>query len=147
VWNLSNGKNINILKGHTQSVRCLLITTNKSSQTNSYCETLISGSDDGTIRLWDLSRGKHIKTLKIHTRRITSLAIANNSRVLASGSDDETVCIWDIESGNLLDTICEHTREIVCLGIDDSEKYLISLSKRLFENVGIPRESRQGIIK
>jgi len=135
VWNLSNGKNINILKGHAQSVRCLLITTNKSSQTNLYdetylyCETLISGSDDGTIRIWDLSRGKHIKTLKIHTRRITSLAIANNSRVLASGSDDETICIWDIESGKLLDIMHEHTKEIISVDIDDSERYLISLAK------------------
>jgi len=46
------------LKGHTNSVNCLILIIAK---------TLASSSDDKAIKLWDISSGQEIKTLKGHT--------------------------------------------------------------------------------
>ncbi|KAL9109193.1 MAG: hypothetical protein Q9227_006118, partial [Pyrenula ochraceoflavens] len=49
VWDLSAGRCIGFLEGHTASVRCLQVEDN----------IVATGSSDASIRLWDLSRAKY----------------------------------------------------------------------------------------
>ena len=61
---------------------------------------LISGSDDGTIRLWDLTSGLQIAELESHDAFISDLCLLHGGR-LASSSGDGTIAIWDLESGTV----------------------------------------------
>jgi WD40 repeat protein len=67
--------------------------------------TLISGSDDFTIRLWDVSTGAHRGVLLGHTGKVWDVAVSPDGRTVASASDDGTVKIWDPEPRREYETI------------------------------------------
>jgi len=68
-------------------------------------QTLVSGSDDQTIRLWNVVTGQLVKTVQAHEGPVTSVSVG--SRYLASGGDDDTVKLWQLD-GTLVNTLAEH---------------------------------------
>ena len=64
LWDLTNGRVINMLSKHTNNVNTVSITPNGA--------TAISGSSDRTCILWDLETGKALKTLTGHTSYVYS---------------------------------------------------------------------------
>src|SRR6266545_3453171 len=79
------------LRGHEHRVRALLFTPDG--------KTLISGSEDKTIRLWDTATGKQRATLKGHTRSVNSVAFSPDGKTLASCGVDGTIRLWDSTTG------------------------------------------------
>ena len=59
---------------------------------------LVSGFQDGTVRLWDVDTQTEIATLEGHPSWITSVAYSPNGDHLASASygDYDTVRLWDV---------------------------------------------------
>jgi WD40 repeat protein len=72
------------LKGHTGWVNTLMTLPNGN---------LVSGADDGIIKIWNPNTGSLVFTLTGHTSTVSSLAILPNG-YLASASWDSTVKIW-----------------------------------------------------
>ncbi len=97
VWNLNEGTVQRTLSGHTGKINSL-----DFSQDG---RTLVSGSDDQTIRLWDAATGKRVKIIQAHDSPVTSISVG--PRYLASGSDDETVKLWHLD-GTLVKTLTGH---------------------------------------
>ncbi|KAI1820828.1 mitochondrial division protein, partial [Xylaria intraflava] len=131
VWDLSAGRCIGLLEGHTASVRALQVEDN----------ILVTGSADATVRLWDLSKahydpqgsrfGRHdeeddgiafenpddqpvdppegsmadcpLFTLQSHVDEITALHLRGD--VLVSGSSDKTLRQWDLQKGRCVQTL------------------------------------------
>ncbi|MCT7952953.1 hypothetical protein NG798_24450 [Ancylothrix sp. C2] len=104
------GNFINSLTGHKDTVKNLSFSANG--------QTIVSGSDDGTVRLWkrDLKTGQFEKnsyrTLREHTAGVTSVSISPDGQIIASASSDKNVLLWDKEGklindklGRLLDNI------------------------------------------
>jgi len=60
-------------------------------------ETLISGSDDQSVRLWDVGKGESLKTIYGYTQRVWSFAFSPDVKTIVSGSDASTVKLWNIE--------------------------------------------------
>ncbi|KAK4162690.1 WD40-repeat-containing domain protein [Cladorrhinum sp. PSN259] len=62
--------------------------------------TLMSCSDDKTVRLWDLPSNNPSRTFTGHSDYVRSGAFlpGGNSNLLVSGSYDETVRVWDARS-------------------------------------------------
>lgn len=87
-----------IEEGHSKPVTELVVTPNG--------KTIISGSDDNTIKLWDIETGECLKTLKGHSGRIHYLAITLDGKQIISGSLMETK-IWDLQSGKCLKNIIQ----------------------------------------
>jgi hypothetical protein len=77
-----------ILQGHTGLVVSVALQGN----------TVVSGSDDKTVRVWDLQTGKQLQLLQGHTGWVTSVAMQGNTVV--SGSCDNTVRVWDLRSSS-----------------------------------------------
>ncbi len=82
IWDISNGKCLKSLHGHTSRINSLAIFNDT---------ILVSGSSDRTIRLWDTRTGECLKILQGHTNSVVSVAIHSDSKILASGSFDETI--------------------------------------------------------
>jgi WD40 repeat protein len=61
--------------------------------------SLVSGSDDRTVKLWDVQTGGVVKTFHGHTN-LGSLCfhLSRHTRI-ASGSRDGTIRLWDIQTG------------------------------------------------
>jgi WD40 repeat protein len=93
VWDLSEGRIIKTLSGHSSWI--------SSVSFNSSGERIISGSADATIKLWDVSSGEVIRTFSGHTLRVNTIAYTGKDRII-SGSEDGDIRIWNEVTG-----VCE----------------------------------------
>uniref|UniRef100_A0A3P9HT88 Apoptotic protease-activating factor 1 n=1 Tax=Oryzias latipes TaxID=8090 RepID=A0A3P9HT88_ORYLA len=97
-----SGKPLATLLGHTKTVLHCQFTHNG--------QTLITSSEDCTIRVWNLPSGE-CKVLQGHKEQVRCFALlspsSNDSRLL-SWSFDGTVKVWNTESGQKLQDIDAH---------------------------------------
>jgi WD40 repeat protein len=91
------GSQTAVLSGHTDKVNCITFSPDGTS--------LVSGSDDCTVKLWDVQTGGVAKTFSGHTERVWSISISADYTTIASGSADRTTCLWSIQTGECYYTI------------------------------------------
>jgi eukaryotic-like serine/threonine-protein kinase len=91
VWEISNGRLVAILNGHTESVECLAFSPDG--------QKLASGSFDTTVRVWDFASGKESMVYRGHKSFLAALAFHPDGRTLASSSSDSRmygeIRLWD----------------------------------------------------
>ena len=71
---------------------------------------IVSGSEDGTLKLWDAASGALTRSLKGHDQAVWSVAFSPDGRIVVSGSQDGTLKLWDAASGALVRTLKGHNR-------------------------------------
>lgn len=88
VWDLAGDQRLLLLAGHTRYVPAVGFSPDG--------KRLLSGSDDGTIRLWHSVTGRELMTLRAHPRGVVRAAFSPDGTrlVTASASEDATVSIW-----------------------------------------------------
>jgi hypothetical protein len=57
---------------------------------------LVTGGEDGRVRLWDAATGREQKRLEGHQAAVLALAFSADGRTLVTGSADTTVLVWDV---------------------------------------------------
>lgn len=110
LWEVATGKLLKKWNGHYRAVSCLLFSDDES--------LLISGSDDGYVRVWSLlmifddmrqNEAKHLYEYSFseHTLRITDIVAGYGgcNAILVSASEDRTCKIWSLSIGKLLRSI------------------------------------------
>ena len=73
--------------------------------------TIVSGSDDTTVRVWRSADGALLYTLEGHTAAVR-VAVIPDSATIVSCSDDTTVRLWRLADGALLRTLEGHTSQV-----------------------------------
>ncbi|GAB1544249.1 hypothetical protein NUACC21_69250 [Scytonema sp. NUACC21] len=73
--------------GHEGSVVSVAISTDG--------KTIVSGSDDGTVRLWDNIGNPISPPLRGHQGYVSSVAISIDAKIIVSGGKDGTVRLWN----------------------------------------------------
>ncbi|MGL5082038.1 MAG: trypsin-like peptidase domain-containing protein [Microcoleaceae cyanobacterium] len=127
IWNLATGEPKKIWRGHSSAIN--------SVATDRDGKILVTGSDDGTIKLWDLTRISEtetvplIHTLKAHTNAVLTVAISPNNQLVASGSWDNTVKLWNLQTGELLQTLTGHTQLVSAVAFSPDGQLLVSGGK------------------
>eukprot|EP01113_Clastostelium_recurvatum_P015744 TRINITY_DN18847_c0_g1_i1.p1 TRINITY_DN18847_c0_g1~~TRINITY_DN18847_c0_g1_i1.p1 ORF type:complete len:528 (+),score=96.34 TRINITY_DN18847_c0_g1_i1:55-1584(+) len=102
-----------VLNGHTAPVRCVKLLPHSfvydahDSGTMSENATVLSGSDDKTIKQWDHTTGECVRTITGHTNAVTCLQIVDST--LLSGSSDYTIKTWDFYDGKITSSLEGHT--------------------------------------
>ncbi len=114
-----------ILTGHSKGVNSVAISPDG--------QTLVSGSDDKTIRVWNLHSGELLRTLRGHSGwviradGVMSVAISSDEQTLGSGGgDDKTVRVWNLHSGELLRTFKGHKDWVRSVAISPDGNTIIS---------------------
>jgi len=106
------------LSGHSDSVWSVALSPDG--------QTLVSGSQDQTIKVWHLDTGKLLRTLAGHSQAVWSIALSPDGKTLASGSSDNTIKLWNLSSGKLLRTLAGHSQAVRAIALSPDGKTLAS---------------------
>ena len=66
---------------------------------------LVSGGDDGTVRLWDVRTGKLLHTITDVGRGVDDVAFSPDGKMFGSIHADEDIRLWDASTYQLLHTL------------------------------------------
>ncbi|MFF5447091.1 AAA family ATPase [Streptomyces sp. NPDC012888] len=89
----------NTLNSHSGGMSAVACTTLEGRA------VVVTGGDDGVVRVWDLSSGRPVgRPLTGHTSAVSGVAAVTVGRrtVAVSGDNDGTVLVWDLGSGRLI---------------------------------------------
>jgi len=79
------------IKGHSKPITSLALVTPAGSQ-------LVSGSEDGTVRVWDLSNAKQIRSLN-HGGPVSDVAVRPDGKFAASAGMNNVSKLWQLSDG------------------------------------------------
>lgn len=88
---------VSTLTGHSWVVHSVAITPDG--------KTIVSGSEDATIKIWNLATGQLQLTLTGHSNEVKSVAISPNRQTIVSGSWDCTIKLWHLSTGQEITTL------------------------------------------
>jgi WD40 repeat protein len=117
-------------QGHMALIRGLVFTPDG--------RTLISGSDDKTIRVWDTETGRITRTIRGEIGdgdpgKIYALALSRDGRLLAAGgrtggteAEGQPIRLYDLETGTMLGVLKGHTGAVLSLDFSPDGDRLVS---------------------
>jgi WD40 repeat protein len=79
------------LKGHAKAVTSLAVAQGAGTP-------LVSGSEDGTVRVWDLAAGKQSSQVN-HGSPVASVAVRFDGKVMVSAGADKVARVWQVADG------------------------------------------------
>lgn len=105
---------------HLMQLRCHEDSVITCLQYNPATNTIVSGSDDQTLKVWSSVTGHCINTLEGHTGGVWSSQLSPED-IVVSGSTDRTLKVWKAHTGELLHTLEGHMSTVRCLALDGSK--------------------------
>ncbi len=107
--------------GHTKALSTLAISSNQKQ--------LLSGSEDGTMRLWDVNSGKELISYSGHFGAIQQATFFHSDERILSIAEQNTAKIWDTKKGTVLFELIGHEDNIKKFVISPDEKIIITTSE------------------
>jgi WD40 repeat protein len=90
---------------------------------------ILSGSDDGTLRLWDATTDQSVRVLAGHESGVTSVSFSPDGRRALSAGSDATVRLWDVASGKVRKVFRGQTEPIVLAAFLPGTRRVLSVSR------------------
>lgn len=59
-------------------------------------KTLVTGSEDKTVRVWEAGTGKQLRLFQGHMAGVTAVAVRADGRQAASAAEDGSIRLWDL---------------------------------------------------
>ncbi|XP_071955221.1 U5 small nuclear ribonucleoprotein 40 kDa protein-like isoform X1 [Antedon mediterranea] len=120
LWDSETGARIKRLKGHTAFV-------NSCYPARRGPQMVVSGGDDGTIRLWDSRRKGAVHTFQ-NTYQVLSVTFNDTSDQIISGGIDNVLKVWDIRKNDIVYTLSGHTDTVTSTVLSPDGSYVLSNS-------------------
>ena len=116
VWDIEKGRPLQILEDQRAS---------SSSTTLAVLDgrRVISGAEDGTLRVTDLKSGHILQVLAGHSDWVHAVVVLDCRRAI-SGSADCTLRLWDLESGQTLRVFIGHSEAVTTVAVLDSRRFV-----------------------
>ena len=87
MWDAKTGQLLRELRGHTGSVNSVTFSLDD--------KRIVSGSEDGSVRIRDVETGEQQTELLGHTSFVTSVRFSPDGNRIVSGGEDKSVRVWD----------------------------------------------------
>lgn len=101
VWDIESGKSLQTMSGHQTRIRSVAYSSDAA--------TIVTGSEDNTVKIWDAESGICRFTLNDRGGAIWAVAIHPDKNIVAAAGVDQSVRLWDASTGALLQTLEGHT--------------------------------------
>jgi WD40 repeat protein len=69
---------------------------------------VLTGGDDGTLKLWDMVSARLVRTFAGHKGKVLHVALSPDGTRALSGGEDKTIRLWEVATGRLVRTIYAH---------------------------------------
>jgi WD40 repeat protein/uncharacterized caspase-like protein len=89
-------------------------------------QLILSGSDDGTIKIWDVKSSRLVRTLDTVPSGTIAVSILQDGRRGLSAHDDGRLRLWDLTSGAVLRTFGGDARAATSLSISPNGSRVLS---------------------
>lgn len=109
------------LIGHSDSVWSVALSVDG--------RTLVSGSQDNTIKIWNPNTGQLNRTIEAHSDSLRSVGISLDGQMLFSASGDGTVKVWNTQTGELRYTLTGHPAPVWSVALSRDGQTLVSGSE------------------
>lgn len=76
---------------------------------------LVTGSDDGLVKIWATDTGTLVASLRGHEAEVSDMCISHDNALLATGSNDASVRLWSLEDGAPRGVLAGHTDAVSAL--------------------------------
>jgi WD40 repeat protein len=117
VWDLTAGKLLHVLKGHTAGTTVVGWSPGG--------KILATGGPDKTVRVWNPATGKLLRTLTGFEGAVTALAVAGDGRI-AAGSADKKVRVFARETVKPSRTFAGHAGAVQALAWGPDSSHLLA---------------------
>jgi WD40 repeat protein len=94
-------------------------------------QILVTGGQDGTVRLWNAANGDALAVLREHTSCVNDLDFSPDGDTFVSSSCDKTIKLWSSSHRKVLATLTEHTHEVDGCRFIDEGRTLASMSRHI----------------
>ena len=86
---------------------------------------IVSGSNNGNVKIWSTETGDVVRALTGHTRVVTSVAFSRDGKYVVSGSNDKSVKIWSTKTGDVKWSLT-NTEMVTSVAFSNDGKYVVS---------------------
>jgi WD40 repeat protein/class 3 adenylate cyclase len=102
---------------------------------------VISGSEDGAVRLWSLETEEGIYHFEGHTNEVEEIAISDDGKIAVSASADGSLIVWDLEAGKERLRFDGHSGRVMRVFLSPDGDRALSLAGDLNQNEDIVSSS------
>ena len=117
IFDAITGSQATVLSGHNDHVKSVAFSLDGTS--------LVSGSDDTTVKLWDVQTGGVVRTFSGHTKLVWSASISPDHATIASGSRDKTIRLWNVQAGSCFCVINGHNYDVKSVNFSPTNPQLL----------------------
>ena len=118
LWDVATGGCLSVFPDQTSAVHAIGLSENG--------RLMVTGDDDGAVRVWRLREQRVIVTMTGHRGRVRAALFVRGDRFVATAGEDGTVRVWDFEAGRCLRTLEGHGDTVTALAWMPSKGRLLS---------------------
>ena len=116
-WDTTDFSRVRSYKGHTDIVNSIDC-SHKASGFAGTQDLLVSGSDDGTVKLWDVRDTKYAKSFNLGYQ-VMSVAFSKLNDIIYLGGLDNTIRALNLRSNTIEYTLMGHTDTVTGLALSN----------------------------
>ncbi|MCK9878517.1 P-loop NTPase fold protein, partial [Frankia sp. Ag45/Mut15] len=87
---------------------------------------IVSGGEDGSVRVWDRASGVEQVVLTGHTGPLNAVVVSPDGRQIVSGGEDGSVRVWDRASGVEQAVLTGHTSWVWAVAVSADGRQIVS---------------------
>ncbi|KAG2177425.1 hypothetical protein INT44_007936 [Umbelopsis vinacea] len=120
IWDVESGERVRKWKGHSLVVNSCSISRNTP-------ELVVSGSDDGCVKIWDAREKNAVETFQ-DDFQVTSACFSDSGDMVFTGGIDNEIKAWDLRKKAVVYSLTGHADTITGIKLSPDGSYLLSNS-------------------